>query len=120
MEDTFDTVSTRGVLNTTGKDTTMLLFIFSFLLFVILLCALWFHDVWYPPEGRAEKKKWSRSLDRIEGGNKHNNQHVCRAAPPIKPREASVVGISPVSRRKVIPMTISQQMILLFNQTREV
>jgi len=74
MEDTFDTVSKRCVLNKTGKDTTMLVVFVSFLLLVILLCALWFHDVWYPPEGRAEKKKWSRPLDRISGGNKHNSQ----------------------------------------------
>jgi len=89
MEDTFDTVSKRCVLNKTGKDTTMLVVFVSFLLLVILLCALWFHDVWYPPEGRAEKKKWSHSLDRIEGGNKHNSQHVALLHPLNLGKQAS-------------------------------
>src|SRR5689334_8434176 len=44
---------------------------------------------------------------------------TCRAAPSIKPGEESSVSISPVSRRKVIPMTTSQQTILLLDQTRE-
>ena len=48
--------------------------IFSLLFSVILLCALWFHDTWNPPEGRAERKHWSRSLDRVEGGNKPSSQ----------------------------------------------
>lgn len=55
--------------------------ILSILLSVILLCALWFHDTWYPPEGRAERKHWSRSLDRVEGGNKHSNQGVALPQP---------------------------------------
>lgn len=50
--------------------------IFSFLLAGILLSVLWFHDVWYPPEGRAEKKQWSHSLDRVSEGNKPNRQHI--------------------------------------------
>jgi hypothetical protein len=48
--------------------------IFSILFSVLLLCALWFHDTWYPPEGRAERKHWSRSLDRVEGGSKHSRK----------------------------------------------
>ena len=67
----------------------MAMFIFPFLLLVILLCALWFHDVRYPPEGRAEKKKWSHSLDRIKGGNKHNSQHVALLHPSNLGKEAS-------------------------------
>jgi len=47
--------------------------IFSILFSVILLCALWLHDTWSPPEGRAERKHWNRSLHRVEGGNKSSS-----------------------------------------------
>ena len=39
----------------------MLAIIFSFLFLVIGLGGLWFHDVQFPPEGRAGRKKWNRS-----------------------------------------------------------
>ena len=66
----FDPVSKRSVVKTTGKDTRMSVVIFSILLSVILLGSLWFHDTWYPPEGRAERKRWNRS----KGGNTPINQ----------------------------------------------
>jgi len=50
-------VSRKYVWNTTVKDTIMPTFISLFLLFVIFVGALWFHDVWFPPEGRGYKKK---------------------------------------------------------------
>lgn len=52
----------------------MSIVIFSFLLAVLLLSALWFHDVWYPPEGRAEKKQWNYAFNRVSEGNKPNRQ----------------------------------------------
>jgi len=36
----------------------MPIFLPLLLIFVLLACALWYHDVWFPPEGRAYKKKW--------------------------------------------------------------
>ena len=53
----------------------MSIVIFSFLLAGILLSALWFHDVWYQPEGRTEKKQWSSALDR-GSGNRLNRQRI--------------------------------------------
>ena len=32
-------------------------FIYLLLLSVIFVGSLWFHDVWFPPEGRAKHKK---------------------------------------------------------------
>lgn len=64
--------------------------IFSLLFSVILLCALWFHDVWYPPEGRAEKKHWSRSLVRVEGGNKLSGQESALLPPSPVEKEAEL------------------------------
>lgn len=89
MERTFDPVSKRGVLKTMRKDTAMLAVIFSILFSVILLGALWFHDVWYPPEGRAERKQWSRSFDRVEDENEHNNQDVALLQPSPLGKETS-------------------------------
>ncbi len=53
----FLTVSKKYVWNTTAKDIIMLMFIPLLLIFVLFVCALWYHDVWFPPEGRAYKKK---------------------------------------------------------------
>ncbi len=39
----------------------MTLILFAFLFSVIGLGGLWFHDVRFPPEGRAERKKWSHT-----------------------------------------------------------
>ncbi len=50
--------------------------ILSFLLAGILLCSLWFHDVWYPPEGRVKRKTWGHCLDSIAGKYMSNNQHA--------------------------------------------
>jgi len=66
----------------------MLVVIFSILFSVILLCSFWFHDTWYPPEGRAERKRWSRSLDRVEGGNKHSSQGGALPQPSPVGKEA--------------------------------
>src|SRR5579859_4164339 len=71
MKGTLDTVSKRCVLNTTGKDTAMSVIIFSILLSVTLLGAIWFHDVWLPPEGRAEIKRWRHSLDPASRRNRY-------------------------------------------------
>ena len=62
--------------------------IFSLLFSVILLCALWFHDTWSPPEGRAERKRWSRSLDHVEGGNKDSSQEGALPQPSPVGKEA--------------------------------
>jgi len=45
--------------------------IFSILLSVTLLGTIWFHDVWYPPEGRAERMRWSHSLDPVSRRNRY-------------------------------------------------
>ena len=58
-------VSKKYVWNTTAKDIVMPIFIPLFLIFVLFVCALWYHDVWFPPEGRAYKKKWNHDHDRI-------------------------------------------------------
>src|SRR5438105_2891444 len=50
-------VSKTCVPNTTAKDNIMPTFLPLLLLFAGFIGALWFHDVWYPPEGRANKKK---------------------------------------------------------------
>jgi hypothetical protein len=63
-------------------------FISPFLLAMILLCELWFHDVWSPPEGRAEKKKWNYSPARVSGGNKHNSQLVALLQPSNPGKES--------------------------------
>ncbi|HEU5226927.1 MAG TPA: hypothetical protein VFU49_03870 [Ktedonobacteraceae bacterium] len=76
-------------MKTTRKDTAMLVVIFSVLFSVTLLGALWFHDVWYPPEGRAERKQWSRSFDRVEDENKHNSQGVALLHPSLQGKETS-------------------------------
>lgn len=68
--------------------------IFSILFSVILLCALWFHDTWYPPEGRAERKHWNRSLDRVEGGNKHSSQRGALPQPSPVGKEAEPAFLS--------------------------
>jgi hypothetical protein len=47
MEGTSITVRKKCVEHTTGKDTSMSVFILPLLLLVILLDALWFHDVRY-------------------------------------------------------------------------
>lgn len=39
----------------------MQIIIFSSFVSAIVLGGLWFHDVWFPPEGRAERKRWSHS-----------------------------------------------------------
>jgi hypothetical protein len=36
----------------------MPIFLPLLLIFVLLICALWYHDVSFPPEGRAYMKKW--------------------------------------------------------------
>jgi len=64
--------------------------IFSILFSMVLLGAIWFHDVWHPPEGRAEKKQWSHSFDRVEGGNKHNSQGVALLHPSYLGKEAEL------------------------------
>ena len=46
-------------------DIIMPPFISLFLLFVIFVCALWFHDAWFPPEGRGYKKKRIHSHDQV-------------------------------------------------------
>ena len=50
-------VSKEDVRKTTGKDNSMPPFIPMSVLLVFFVCALWFHDVWFPPEGRGYKKK---------------------------------------------------------------
>jgi hypothetical protein len=55
-------VSKKYVWNTTVKDIVMPHFIPLLLLFV---CALWYHDAWFPPEGRAYKKKRNHNYDRV-------------------------------------------------------
>jgi hypothetical protein len=55
-------VSKKYVWNTTAKDISMPPFIPLLLIFV---CALWYHDVWFPPEGRAYKKKRNYNYDRV-------------------------------------------------------
>ncbi|HZR38800.1 MAG TPA: hypothetical protein VFB12_01700 [Ktedonobacteraceae bacterium] len=62
--------------------------IFSTLFFVILLCTLWLHDTWYPPEGRAERKHWNHSLHRVEGANKHSSQEGALPQPSPVGKEA--------------------------------
>ena len=32
-------------------------FIYLLLLSMFFVCSLWFHDVWFPPEGRAKHNK---------------------------------------------------------------
>ena len=59
------TVNEKDVWNTTAKDIVMPIFIPLLLIFVIFMCALWFHDVWFPPEGRAYKKKRNHNHDRV-------------------------------------------------------
>jgi hypothetical protein len=61
----FLAVSKKYVWNTTAKDIIMLTFIPLLLIFVLFVCALWYHDVWFPPEGRAYKKKWKHDHDRV-------------------------------------------------------
>ena len=51
------TVSKKYVWKTTVKESIMQPFIPMSVLLVIYVCALWFHDVWFPPEGRGYKKK---------------------------------------------------------------
>jgi hypothetical protein len=43
----------------------MPIFLPLLLIFVILVCALWYHDVWFPPEGRAYTQKWKHDHDRV-------------------------------------------------------
>ena len=59
------TVSKKYVWNTTVKDIVMPIFIPLLLIFVIFVCALWYHDVWFPPEARAYKKKWKNDQERL-------------------------------------------------------
>ena len=59
------TVSKKYAWNTTRKDIVMPMFIPLLLLFAIFACALWFHDVWFPPEGRGYKKKRNHEPDRV-------------------------------------------------------
>ena len=59
------TVSKKDAWNTKGKDIVMPMFIPLFLLFVIFACALWYHDVWFPPEGPAYNKKRNHDHDRV-------------------------------------------------------
>jgi hypothetical protein len=68
------TVSKLCVSYTTGKDSAMSAIIFSFLFIVIVLCGLWFHDVRYPPEGHAERKKWKHAPDRSSGKSQPDSQ----------------------------------------------
>jgi hypothetical protein len=56
------TVSKKYVWNTTAKDNVMPIFL---PLLPIFVCALWYHDVWFPPEGRAYKKKRNHNHDRV-------------------------------------------------------
>ena len=44
----------------------MLAVIFSFFALVVVLGSIWFHDVWFPPEGRA----YLRELRRNQIGSK--------------------------------------------------
>jgi hypothetical protein len=50
------TVSKKYVWNITAKDIMMPMFIPLLLLFGIFVCALWFHAVRFPLEGRARNK----------------------------------------------------------------
>ncbi len=34
-------------------------------LLLIFVCSLWYHDVWFLPEGRAYKKKRNYNYDRV-------------------------------------------------------
>ncbi len=68
----------------------MSVIILSFLLAGILLCSLWFHDVWYPPEGRVKRKTWGHCLDSVAGKYMSNNQHAVLR--PIKPGEGYAVS----------------------------
>jgi hypothetical protein len=56
------TVSKKYVWNTTVKDIVMPIFLPLLLVFV---CALCYHDAWFPPEGRADKKKRNHNYDRV-------------------------------------------------------
>ena len=42
----------------------MPMFIPLLLLFVFFICSLWFHDVWFPPEGRTHHHNRSYYHDR--------------------------------------------------------
>ena len=56
-------MSKKYVWKTTVKDIVMPIFLPLLLIFVILVCALWFHDVWFPPEGRAYTKQRKHDHD---------------------------------------------------------
>ena len=58
-------MSKKYVWKTTVMDIVMPIFLPLLLIFVILVCALWYHDVWFPPEGRAYTKKRKHDHDRV-------------------------------------------------------
>jgi hypothetical protein len=61
----FLNVSKKDVWDTTVKDIVMPIFLPLLLIFVLLMCALWYHDVRFPPEGRAYMKQWKHDHERI-------------------------------------------------------
>jgi len=57
----------------------MSVIILPVLLLVILLLFLWFRDVWYPPEGQGERKKWRSVFHHASAGHEHRNQYAVLA-----------------------------------------
>ena len=55
----------KYVWKTTAKDSIMPYFIYLLLLSAIFVGSLWFHDVWFPPEGRAKHKKQNYYHERV-------------------------------------------------------
>ena len=55
-------MSKKYVWNITAKDIVMPIFLPLLLVFV---CALCYHDAWFPPEGRADKQKRNHNYDRV-------------------------------------------------------
>lgn len=53
----------------------MSIILFALLSMIIGLGGLWFHDVRFPPEGRAERKKWSHSVS-IEDTTDHSKDQL--------------------------------------------
>jgi hypothetical protein len=66
----------------------MQLIIFPAFFSVILLCSLWFHDVWFPPEGRAERKKWNHAPDDISEENTSDSEPVALLQPANAGKDA--------------------------------
>jgi hypothetical protein len=93
------------------------------LFFVIFVCALWYHDVWFPPKGRAYKRNGTTTMIESKGGSADTNMQperehrlfTCPLWPTSKPAPGATL---PSPGQKPLSMRTDQIVYACFDQKR--